>query len=260
MITLSRGVIESLASELWEAERSGGSVELPSSRLPSWSWDDARAVAKAVDALRRAAGHQLVGYKLGWTSAVMREAMGIDKPNWGTLWDYQIVDGTLDVASLRHPKVEPELVYRAGRNLVGPHIDRSMVADGGDGWALGHEVVHPRFPDFGFTWLDNTADNSSSQAIVVGSFRPLDGDPAGVDIEFGNLHETRTGRGAAAMDSPAEAVAWLVRSLHGEGLGLDAGQIVFTGGLAKPFDVVPGHRYHLRAMELVDVEFEAVSG
>ncbi len=248
-------VSDELAFELWTAEQIGGAVELPSTRFPGFTWEDARAVACAVDELRRADGHRLIGYKLGWTSAVMREALGIDQPNWGTLWDRQLTDGVVDVSHLRHPKVEPELVYRTGRDLFGPAVDRSQVLDAADGWALGHEIVHPRFIDYRFTWLDNTADNSSSQAVVVGSFRHLDADPAEVEIVFGNQHESRSGRGAAAMGSPAEAVAWLVRSLHVEGSGLSAGDIVFTGGLAKPFDLVPGDHYHLRAMELDDVGF-----
>ncbi|MDH4278562.1 MAG: hypothetical protein OEW83_10820 [Acidimicrobiia bacterium] len=252
-------LLDELASELWRAEQSGGAVELPSSRFPGFSWDDARRVARAVDELRLAGGHRLIGYKLGWTSAVMREALGIDRPNWGTLWDHQQVDGVIDVSTLRHPKVEPELVYRAGRDLFGPDVDRETVLETADGWALGHEIVHPRFPDFGFTWLDNTADNSSSQAIVVGSFETIDGDPADVEIDFGSGHASRSGRGDAAMGSPAEAVAWLVRSLHGEGTGLRAGDIVFTGGLAKPFDLQPGDHYHLRAMGLDDVNFEVTA-
>lgn len=248
-------MIDELASELWSAEQIGGAVDLPSTRLPGFSWDDARAVARSVDERRRADGHRLVGYKLGWTSAVMREELGIDEPNWGTLWDRQLTGGVVDISTLRHPKVEPELVYRAGRDLFGSDVDRAEVLDAAGGWALGHEIVHPRFIDYRFTWLDNTADNSSSHAIVVGSFRKLDIDPADVEIQFGNQHESRFGRGAAAMGSPAEAVAWLVRSLHGEGTGLTAGQIVFTGGLAKPFDLAGGDRYHLRAMGLDDVGF-----
>ncbi len=258
---LAPDVIDGLASELWRAEQSGGAVELPTVRFPGFTWDDARRVARAVDELRRADGHGLIGYKLGWTSAVMREALGIDRPNWGTLWDHQVTEGVIDVSDLRHPKVEPELVYRAGRDLAGPGIDRTAVLDAADGWALGHEIVHPRFADFAFTWLDNTADNSSSQAIIVGSFTSESavGDPAIVEIEFGNQHESRTGRGAAAMESPAEAVAWLVRSLHGERMGLSAGDIVFTGGLAKPFDLAPGDHYHLRAMGFDGVDFEVTA-
>lgn len=251
-------MINELASELWLAEQTGGAIELPSTRFPGFSWEQARAVARAVDNRRRDDGHRLIGYKLGWTSAVMREALGIDRPNWGTLWDRQLTEGAIDVTDLRHPRVEPELVYRAGRDLAGPVVDRAQVLDAAAGWALGHEIVHPRFIDYGFTWLDNTADNSSSQAVIVGTFRNLDIDPAEVEIEFGNRLEVRSGHGSAAMDSPAEAVAWLVRSLHGEGTGLHAGDIVFTGGLAKPFDLVAGDHYRLRAVGFADVDFEVV--
>ncbi len=262
MTILSAHQVEEAAAALWRAEQGGGAVELFSQRFPRFSWVDARAVARAVDRLRRDDGHRLIGYKLGWTSAVMREALGIDRPNWGTLWDYQLVGSDVDISQLRHPKVEPELVYRSGRELTGSDVDRGAVLEACSGWALGHEIVHPRYPDFTFTWLDNTADNSSSQAVVVGAFAPPVGDPAEVGIEFGHQGETRAGSATAAMGSPAEAVAWLVRSLQEEGSGLAAGDIVFTGGLAPPFDLAKGDRYHLKAVgagvRLAEVGFEVI--
>ena len=120
---------DELAEALWRAEQSGGFVDLPSKRFDGFSWADARAVAGSVDELRRVSGHRQIGYKLGWTSAVMREELGIDQPNWGTLWDYQAADGVFDMANLRHPKVEPEVVYRVGRDLSGPDIDRAAALD-----------------------------------------------------------------------------------------------------------------------------------
>jgi len=56
------------------------------------------------------------------------------------------------------------------------------------------------------------------------------------------------------MGSPAEAVAWLVRSLSAEGIGVCAGDIVFTGGLTAPFDVRIGVTYSARSSRLPPVE------
>ena len=247
-----------IAVELWQAEQAGEHVALPSQRVDGLSWVEARAIAATVDDLRRADGCHQIGYKLGWTSEVMRRSLGIERPNWGTLWAHQRFDHTLHIGNLRHPKVEPEIVYRCGSTLSGTDVTAADVLNAADGWALGHEIVHPRFFDFGFTWLDNTADNSSSQAVAIGEFGHLGPlDPADVEIEFGDGRELRRGRGSAAMDSPAQAVAWLVRALDDEGLVLPAGHIVFTGGLAAPFDVVVGSEFRLSSSTLPGVDFNA---
>ncbi|MCH9679471.1 MAG: 4-oxalocrotonate decarboxylase, partial [Actinomycetia bacterium] len=50
-----------------------------------------------------------VGFKLGYTSQVMREAMGIDEPNHGPLTESMVVRSGTVVSGLLQPKVEPEL-------------------------------------------------------------------------------------------------------------------------------------------------------
>jgi len=257
-VTADRCTVDDLAAALSAAERDGTSTPLASHRFVELDWADARRVALARDALRIDDGDELVGYKLGWTSAAMREALGIDRPNWGTLWRSQQLDGLLDPRPLRHAKVEPEIVYVAGRDLVGDTVTADDVIEGALGWAVGIEVVHPRWPSFDFTWLDNTADNSSAHAVAMSEPVAFEGDPAGVAVYFSDGDEERPGRGDQAMGSPADAVAWLVRALGAEGRSVEAGQIVFTGGITAPFDVISGERYTARSPQLglvtIDVE------
>lgn len=253
------------AEALRETEPGTGHVPLFTERFPSFSWDDARAVARARDDLRRADGEQLIGYKLGWTSSAMREALGIDQPNWGTLWHgHRISDGRLGRSTLRHPKIGPEFVYIAGESLSGS-VTEADVMDAAAGWAVGLEVVDPWFADFGFAWLDNTADNSSAGAIVTSNVvtsdvvpsEPEAGDhrfdgrePRVWSMRFGDGEEMRTGVGEVVMGSPAVAVAWLVEQLSAEGAGIEPGMIVFTGGVAAPFDAQPGRTYRAECPEL----------
>ncbi len=234
-----------LALELEEAERGGPATALFTSRFEAFDWDDARAVARARDERRRVQGDRRVGYKLGWTSAPMREALGIDAPNWGTLWASQATEPTVDVSRFRHPKIEPELVFRA--------TDATGIR--GE-WALGIEIVDPRFPSFDFHWLDNTADNSSCAGIVVGEFTALDA-PATVRVSFTDGTVIHTGTGSAAMGSPADAVAWLVTQLAREGEALQPGDIVFTGGLTAPFDLITDMTVALTSDALPAVELRS---
>lgn len=253
---IARSDARSFAAELRRAERMNNPAPLPSERFAELSWTDARAIALERDRLRIADDDTPVGYKLGWTSAAMREALGIDRPNWGTLWASQRLDGLLGLRDLRHPKAEPEIVFVGGADLVGDAITSADVIASAAGWAIGVEVVHPRYESYDFAWLDNTADNSSAGAIAVGPTRRLVDDPGTLTVDFTDGTEQRSGRGDRAMGSPAEAVAWLVRSLAVESRSLTAGQIVFTGGLTAPFDIEGGRTYSASAPTLGSVSFD----
>ena len=114
-------------------------------------------------------------------------------------------------------------------------------------FVVGHQVVDPRFPSFSFKALDNTADNSSSAAVALGQFSNVQPHSTldSLIVTLSEDGEQRSGPGSQAMGSPAEAVAWLVRSLAEEGLVLRQGEIVFTGGLTAPFDGAQGKTYAL---------------
>ncbi len=255
--TIDSATVDMIAQELRRAELDRGWCELPSARITGLTWADSRAIARKRDALRLADGDTMIGYKLGWTSKAMREALNIARPNWGTLWQSQLIDGNLDVSRLRHPKAEPEIVFVAGEPIEGASVTAQDVISLASGWALGIEVVDPRFASYEFTWLDNTADNSSASRVVIGN-TTIDGltdpqDLAEVSIEYSDGTVTRHGPGSAAMGSPAEAVAWLARSLVQEGERIESGQRVFTGGLTAPFDVTVGGLYTVRSLQLGEV-------
>lgn len=238
---------DTLAAELLKASATATPVQLLTERCPELNWDSARAIARATDRLREANGDKQVGWKLGWTSQVMREALGVDRPNWGTLWQSQVADDSLPLKNFIHPKLEPELVWQASANLSGVEITAADVAASKGKWALGIEVVDPRFPSFDFDALDNTADNSSSAVVRFGSFHSLqDGvQLENLEVSLDDGSERRLGVGGQTMGSPFEAVAWLVRSLSAEGLNVGTGDIVFTGGLTAPFDAAAGLTYTL---------------
>lgn len=223
-----------VARELADAEREGRWVPLLSERFDDLDWAGARAVARARDELRHREGDRIVGYKLGWTSRAMREALGIASPNWGTLWASQVIDDELDATRLHQAKVEPELVAE----VDGDGVPRR--------WALGLEVVNPRFESYRFDWLDNTADNSSCARIRMGTWTTLD-DPAEVEVHFEDGRELRSGAGSAVDGGPDGAVAWLGAQLATEGTALRAGDIVFTGGLTAPSDAMVGQLLRVRS-------------
>ena len=240
-----------VALRLHEARQSATPTQFITRTFRDLSWTDARAIALITDQLRVDDGETQIGWKLGWTSEAMRTALGIDRPNWGTLWDTQVLDDALALRQYIHPKIEPELVWRSPTDLPSS-ITTAGLADLGGEWALGLEVVDPRFPSFDFDALDNTADNSSSAAVLMSEFHQINVDPAEVAVAFTDDTTTYSGEGNQAMSSPLVAVAWLVRSLAEEGLHVRQGDIVFTGGLTAPFDATVGATYRLSSPAFED--------
>ncbi|MFB7652940.1 MULTISPECIES: hypothetical protein [unclassified Streptomyces] len=72
---------------LREAERRTTPVEPPSSTWPDLDPADAYAIQQDNVARRLAAGSTVIGHKVGFTSAPMRELPGVSDPDFGHLLD-----------------------------------------------------------------------------------------------------------------------------------------------------------------------------
>ena len=192
--------------------------------------DAAYAVQGALTAARVARGARRVGVKLGYTSQVMREQMGIEAPNHGPLLDVmRIADGRIP-AALVQPRVEPEIALVLGADL------RPVAAHA----AL--EVVDSVWLDYRFTLELNTADGSSAAGVVLGPPLPSDRlDELPVHLSR-NGETVGQGTGAAAMGHPLRALEWLVRALGDGRDALRPGDVVITGGLTAAVPVEPGDR------------------
>jgi 2-keto-4-pentenoate hydratase len=252
------GHIDAAALELDQAERTRRGIRPFSRRPEGLTRADAWHVAAARDRLRSERGELQTGYKLGWTSEAMRRALGIDEPNYGSLWAYMQADGgVLNLARLIHPKAEPEFAFRADVPLGGPDVSAADVVEAGR-WAVAVEVVDPRWESYDFDWLDNTADGSSAAAYVVGEFWSATVPPEhlGLSMDAGSI--SRHGSGEAALGSPAKAVAYLVRQLHGRGTELSPGMIVLTGGITAPVDLVAGMEVRVSSPELGSCEMQCL--
>ena len=220
---------------------------IPATRLtdeyPTLTEGAAYAIAERGMQLRRDRGERVVGAKLGFTSAAMQRALGVDSPNFGWLTHPMIVsDGTVSLGELIHPKAEPEIAFVIGEDLAGPAVSAEQVLSATAYVMPIIEVVDSRFVDFRFRALDNTADNSSAGKVVLGTraTRPVfDLSRVGVVVTL-NGQLLYTSSGAAAYGHPAASVAWLVRRLARSGRGLEAGHLVISGGLTGPIELEPG--------------------
>lgn len=202
--------------------------------------DPAKAYAIQEDglALRLAEGERIVGGKLGFTSQAMRQAMGVDRPNYGWLTDAMVLaEPTVPLDRLIHPKVEPEIAFLLGADLAPPVTTVDVLAATAAVMAC-LEVVDSRYRGFRFAALDNIADNSSAAFVALGNPRPAVGQLATEGVALyvdGRL--AHTAAGAAALGDPAAGVAWMANNSPRR---LLAGYIVISGGLTPPIDLAPG--------------------
>jgi len=214
------------AAWLDDAHRAGALLDAPSP--DELDVPTAYAVQRALTDLREGRGAQRIGWKLGYTSSVMREQMGVDSPNLGPLLDSMVIlPDTAVPPDLVQPRVEPEIGIVIG-------------ADGRPAGARAVlEVVDSVWRDYRFTLAANTADGSSAAGVVVGD--ALEGHLAELTVELwrdGTLEAT--GRGDAAMGHPHAAVAWLEGQLAARGEALEEGDLVITGGMTRAVPLAPG--------------------
>jgi 2-oxo-3-hexenedioate decarboxylase len=183
---------------------------------------------------RLARGERLVGCKLGFTSKAKMAQMGVSEIIVGRLTDAMQVDDAAGVALSRfiHPRIEPEIAFRLGRDVTGNDI-----ADCVDAVAPALEIIDSRYRDFRFSLPDVIADNTSAAAFVVGEWQPLRDDADlpvrmlvdGVEVEAGST--------SAILGHPLYALEQLVELAARYGIGLSTGDIILAGAAtaAVPF-------------------------
>ena len=125
------------AEAIWAARQAGRTLDAEAT-LGTPDLAAAYAIQRALLGLRLAAGEHVVGWKLGYTSRVMREQMGIDEPNLGPLFDPMLLEsGAVINAGVVQPRVEPEVAAVLVRDVDHPDSAVSAVGE----WRLAIEVV-----------------------------------------------------------------------------------------------------------------------
>jgi 2-oxo-3-hexenedioate decarboxylase len=212
---------------------------------PELTLADGYAVQDELTRRRLARGERLIGAKLGLTSRAKQVQMSVAEPMYGRLFSTGVhpANEPFVVASLIHPRVEPEIVFLIERRLAGPGITAADVLEATSGLCCGLEIIDSRYADFSFTAADVVADNTSEARIVMG---PKVVDPAGLDLALVGLlleldgEQVAAASGAATMGHPADAVALLANWLGTRGEAIEAGWCVYSGGLTAAVPLAPG--------------------
>jgi len=234
-----------IARELAAAERERRHRQPFTDEFPELDLETAYAAQWAGVQARLEAGERLVGAKLGLTSRAKQQVMKVAAPLYGFVTSGMLAPygEPLLLDRFIHPRVEPEIAFLLGRDVRAPASVTSVLAATEAVFAA-VDVLDSRYENFRFTLPDVVADNASAGAFILG--------PRAVSpIELPDLHllgcvlrvdgeVVATAAGAAVLGHPAASVAWLANQLGARKQHLEAGWLIFSGGLTEPVRLAPG--------------------
>lgn len=244
-------LIHSLAEKLDSAMRTRTPIAHFSISESVGSLADAYAIQTAWTALRVARGEKVMGRKIGLTAKAVQEQLGVDQPDYGTLWQssfYEARGGqvTVPAADYISPRIEGEVAFLFGKSLTGPNVTPQQVLAATDACALGVEIVDSRIADWKIRFFDTIADNASYGGFTLGPWdRKLrDSDLAAVGM---TIHQNGAlaaeGTGAAVLGSPLLSCTWLANKLLEFGVSLEPGDVVISGALMKMIPFQAGDEF-----------------
>lgn len=249
------------AERIWQAATEGKTIPPLTNDTPAMTIDEAYEIQDEVIALRERSGEKVSAAKLGLTSQAKQIQMGVSEPLYGWLTDAMRLGSgqPLELRRFAQPRIEPEVAFITASELSGPGVTSSHVLEATAAVTPALDVLDSRFAGYEFTLVDVTADDASAAGYVLGEETPLDGDLrlTGCVLEK-NDELVGTAAGAAVMEHPAAAVAWLVRKLHERGLRLPAGSVVLAGAWTAAVPVEPGDRIRATFDRLGSVELACV--
>ena len=242
--------IATLGDALYSALRTATPIDPISSQYPDLTVADAYQIQERLMLRRQQDGEQIVGKKIGVTSAAVMNMLGVHQPDFGYLTDAMIVNqgDVIDTRNLIQPKAEGEIAFILKRDLHGPGVSVADVLAATECVMPCFEIVDSRIRDWKIKITDTVADNASCGLFVLGSqaVSPLKLDLYSCGMVFEKNGEVvATGAGAAALGSPLNAVAWLANTLGALGIPLKAGEVILSGALAAMFPAKSGDQFRV---------------
>lgn len=170
--------------ELYQALLSGSTLAPLTERWPSISIEDAYHISLYAIERRVAAGDQIVGKKIGVTSAAVQQMLNVHQPDFGFITRQMSFDDdaqiSLSANKLIQPRAEGEIAFKLKHDLVGPGITEADVLAATEYVMPCFEIVDSRIHDWRIRIQDTVADNASCGVFVLGDSKV---DPRELDLD-----------------------------------------------------------------------------
>jgi 2-keto-4-pentenoate hydratase len=210
--------------------------------LPEDCRPTSRTEAYAIqDAMARALGLAVAGWKLGMSAPETMRKFGVDEPVPGRIFRECVHQNGATIAAgiYAGPKVEPEFAVRL-KTALPPRKEpysRADVVAATEAILLCFEVadnrVAPPRPDP----LSMIADNGGFAAYVIGpavkNWQAVDFKTVGVELLIDGKLAAKGLEGEGRID-PIDVALWTANNLSRRGHGLAAGDLISTGSATAP--------------------------
>lgn len=186
---------------------------------------------------------RIVGKKIGLTSKAVQKQLGVNQPDYGSLFaDMLIAEGqVVSLGDFLQPKVEAEVALVLKADL--PHSDTTLIEliNAIDYLLPAIEIVDSRVKDWKISIGDTIADNASSAMVALGqkpvALKDVALDKIGMAM-YSQGELVSSGNGAACLGNPLLAALWLVNTMANNGTPLQAGDLILTGALGPMVGVI----------------------
>jgi 2-keto-4-pentenoate hydratase len=270
------------AELLWAAERDLAPIDPLTETFPGIDAVDAYEIQLINIRRKIAAGARVRGHKVGLSSPVMQQMMGVDEPDYGHLLDSMILSGKAPIPAGKYcyPRIEVEIGYVLGSALPGADCTEEDVLAATEYIVPSLELIDSRITNWQIKLPDTIADNASSAGVILGEARrtPAELAERGVDLanieavlysggagstgaggSTGGEREVEVARGntSAVLGNPTWCVAWLARTVASFGVKLEAGHLIIPGSCTRAIDAKPGtaFRAEFAGLGTVTAEF-----
>lgn len=238
----SSSSLKDAADALWTARENLQPIARISETFSVSGLNSAYAVAAMNTSRRLENGDRIIGKKVGLTSKVVQQQLGVDQPDFGMLFaSMEFMDGDeIPMEKLIQPKAEAEIAFIVGRDLTQECPSWGEFLAALDYALPALEIVDSAIANWQLTLVDTVADNASCGLFVLGhqpmAFDKINLGDVGMQLEQNGLVAS-VGCGAACLGHPLRAAYWMARMMAEKGEGLKAGEVILSGALGPMISI-----------------------
>jgi 2-keto-4-pentenoate hydratase len=244
------------AELLWAAERDLAPIDPLTETYPAIDVVDAYEIQLINIRRKTDAGARVRGHKVGLSSPVMQQMMGVDEPDYGHLLDAMVLgeDAPIPSADYCYPRIEVEIGYVLGSALPGAGCTEADVLAATAYIVPSLELIDSRIREWRIKLADTIADNASSAGVILGQARRTPAELAADGVDLANIEavlyadgaEVARGNTSAVLGNPTACVAWLARKVADFGVKLEAGHLILPGSCTRAIDARPGSTFRAK--------------